>query len=274
MGEGGPRCEIAWFGALCDDDYEFLGVPDPDLRSSWEHCRDIVLAAEASGFDNVLLPSGYALGVDSTAFAAGIAPATTRIQLLLAVRMGEMWPPQLARQLATIDRMASGRLTVNIISSDLPGESLDSEPRYARTREYMQVVRALLDGQPVDRHQPLYWQFHVASSRPKVALRDGDWKLLAFLDGPQIKQFGDIRDQDQMAIKTQSIAKFELYNLAEDIGETRDRAADQPQRLERMAAVMRRIFKQVQQDSRGRGGAGPHSDCRACSRSCSKRSMR
>ena len=152
MGEGEPRCEIAWFGALCDDDYEFLGVPDPDLRSSWEHCRDIVLTAEASGFDNVLLPSGYTLGVDATAFAAGIAPTISRIRLLLATRMGEVWPPQLARQLATIDRMASGRLTVNIISSDLPGESLDSEPRYARTREYMQVVRALLNGQPVDHH--------------------------------------------------------------------------------------------------------------------------
>ena len=138
--------------ALCDEDYKFLGVPDPDLRGSWEHCRDIVLAAEASGFDNVLLPSGYALGVDSTAFAAGIAPATTRSQLLLAVRMGEMWPPQLVRQLATIDRMASGRLAVDIISGDLPGESLDSEPRYAWTREYMQVVRALLDGQSVDHH--------------------------------------------------------------------------------------------------------------------------
>ena len=152
MGEGGPRCEIAWFGALCDDDYKFLGVPDPDLRSSWEHCRNIVLAAEASGFDNVLLPSGYELGIDSTAFAAGIAPATTRISLLLAVRMGEMWPPQLARQLATIDRMASGRLTVNIISSGLPGESLDSELRYARTREYMQVLRAILNGLPIDHH--------------------------------------------------------------------------------------------------------------------------
>jgi alkanesulfonate monooxygenase SsuD/methylene tetrahydromethanopterin reductase-like flavin-dependent oxidoreductase (luciferase family) len=32
-----------------------------------------------------------------------------------------MWPPQLARQLATIDQMLGGRLTVNIISSDLPG---------------------------------------------------------------------------------------------------------------------------------------------------------
>ena len=152
MSKGRLHCEIAWFGALCDDDYEFLGVPDPDLRSSWEHCRDIVLTAEASGFDNVLLPSGYTLGVDATAFAAGIAPTISRIRLLLAIRMGEVWPPQLARQLATIDRMTGGRLTINVISSDMPGENLDSERRYARTREYMQVLRALLDGQPVDHH--------------------------------------------------------------------------------------------------------------------------
>ena len=74
------------------------------------------------------------------------------MQLLLAVRMGEMWPPQLARQLATIDQILGGRLTVNIISSDLPGRPLESAPRYRRTLEIMQVLRALLGGEPVDVH--------------------------------------------------------------------------------------------------------------------------
>jgi alkanesulfonate monooxygenase len=144
--------EISWFSALCDDDYEYLGVPDPALLSSWEHCRDIALAAEAGGYDNLLLPSGYTLGIDSVSFAAGIAPLLRRMQLLLAVRMGEMWPPQLARQLATIDQILQGRLTVNIISSDLPGETLESGPRYGRTLEYMHVLRELLDGRPVAFH--------------------------------------------------------------------------------------------------------------------------
>jgi alkanesulfonate monooxygenase len=144
--------EISWFSALCDDDYEYLGVPDPALQSSWEHCRDIALAAEAGGYDNLLLPSGYTLGVDSVGFAAAIAPLLRRMQLLLAVRMGEMWPPQLARQLATIDQILQGRLTVNIISSPLPGEAMESAPRYRRTLEYMQVLRTLLDGEPVDFH--------------------------------------------------------------------------------------------------------------------------
>ncbi len=147
---------MAWFAALCDDDYEFLGVPDPRLRSSWDHCRDLVLRAERNGFDSVLLPSGYALGIDAVSFAAGMAPLTSHIRLLLAVRAGEMWPPQLARQLATIDRMAAGRLDVNIISSDIPGAPLPSTPRYQRTLEVMQIVRTLLDGRPLQHHGAFY----------------------------------------------------------------------------------------------------------------------
>jgi len=140
---------VSWFAALCDDDYEFLGVPDPRLASSWEHCRGIALAAEEAGFDSLLLPSGYAMGIDSVAFAAGIAPLLRRMQLLVAVRMGEMWPPQLARQLATVDEMLGGRLTVNIISSALPGQPLESAARYRRTLEVMRVLRDLLDGKSV-----------------------------------------------------------------------------------------------------------------------------
>lgn len=143
---------MAWFAALCDDDYEFLGVTEPGLLSSWAHCREIALGAEAGGYDNLLLPSGYTLGIDSVAFAAGIAPFLRRMQLLLAVRMGEMWPPQLARQLATVDQILGGRLTINIISSPLPGESMESAPRYRRTLEIMHVLRELLDGRPVDFH--------------------------------------------------------------------------------------------------------------------------
>ncbi len=149
-------CEVSWFSALCDDDYEFLGQPDPKLKSSFEHCRDIVLGAESGGFDNILLPSGYALGIDSTAFAAAIAVLTRRIKLLLAVRVGEAWPPQLARQIATLDQIAGGRLNINIISSDIPGEVLAGKPRYARTLEVMQILKAILGGQPLDHHGEHY----------------------------------------------------------------------------------------------------------------------
>lgn len=157
-GPGDP--ELAWFAALCDDDYEFLGVPDPALASSFGHCADIVGAAERHGYDNVLLPSGYGLGIDAVAFAAGVSQLTRRIRLLLAVRAGEVWPPQLARQLATVDQMLGpdpaapgrGRLTVNVISSDLPGAPVPGPQRYARTLEVMTILRELLDGRGVEHH--------------------------------------------------------------------------------------------------------------------------
>lgn len=59
--------EISWFGALCDDDYEQLGVVDAKLQSNWHHCSDIVHAVHESGFDNILLPSGYDMGIDTLA---------------------------------------------------------------------------------------------------------------------------------------------------------------------------------------------------------------
>ncbi len=152
----GAPCEIGWFSALCDDDYEFLGVPDTSLQSSFAHCRNIVLTAEHAGIDNILLPSGYALGIDTLAFAAGMAPLTSRIKLLAAIRCGEMWVPQQARQLATLDHMLGGRLSINIISSDMPGETLASAPRYRRTLEAMTILRDLLDGKPVDFHGDFY----------------------------------------------------------------------------------------------------------------------
>ena len=161
------KLEISWFSALCDDDYEFLGQPDPMLASSWEHCRNIVLNAEKGGFDNILLPSGYALGLDTTAFASAIAVLTSRIKLLMAVRVGESWPPQLARQIATLDQIAGGRLNINIISSDLPGDKMDSEPRYRRTVEAMLILKTLLNGEHLN-HQGEHYKIDIDPPRMKT----------------------------------------------------------------------------------------------------------
>lgn len=145
--------EVAWFGALCDDDVEQFGVAAPHLLSSYAHCRDITLTAAAQGFDNILLPSGYQLGIDTTVFASAVAPEVAgRMRLLVAVRCAESWPPQLARQLATLDQVLDGGLTINIISSDLPGAPLDSAPRYRRTAEVMTILRQLLDRRTVEHH--------------------------------------------------------------------------------------------------------------------------
>ena len=133
--------EVSWFSALCSDDFQYLGVPDGTLRSSWDHCSDIVKKAEAQGFRNILCPSSYQVGQDTLSFVAGCAPITEKINLLAAVRCGEMQPIMLARTIATLDHMLEGRLTVNIISSDFPGEKADSAFRYQRSREVVEILK-------------------------------------------------------------------------------------------------------------------------------------
>ena len=133
--------EVSWFSALCSDDYQFLGIPDGDLRSSWQHCRDIALEAEAQGFRNILAPSSYQVGQDTLSFVAGMAPLTERMNFLAAIRCGEMQPIMLARTVATLDHMLKGRLTLNVISSDFPGEVADSGYRYKRSDEVVQILR-------------------------------------------------------------------------------------------------------------------------------------
>ena len=137
------RCETAWFSALCGDDYEFLGVPDGALRSSYEHCGEIVRRADAHGFQNILLPSGWIAGQDALTFAAAMAPQTRQINQLVALRMGEVWPPMLARALATVDHIAKGRLCINIISSDMPGAKESNEVRYARASEIIKILQGM-----------------------------------------------------------------------------------------------------------------------------------
>ena len=173
----GKPPEINWFAALCDDDYEYLGQSDPLLLSSWAHCRNIVLQAEQGGFDGVLLPSGYQLGLDATIFAAAIAPLLRRLRLLWAVRCGEDWPVQLARRIATLDQLLEGHLMVNIISSELPGEKLSGPARYRRSAEVMQILKTLLAGKHLH-HQGEFYTLDI--DPPRIATTKRTCPLLYF----------------------------------------------------------------------------------------------
>jgi len=148
--------EVSWFAALCSDDYAYLGVPDGALRSSWEHCRDILLEAERQGFRNILCPSSYQVGQDTLSFVAGCAPLTEKINMLAAVRCGEMQPIMLARTIATLDHMLKGRLTINIISSDFPGEIAESAYRYQRSREVVEILRQAWTRDEIDYEGEIY----------------------------------------------------------------------------------------------------------------------
>jgi len=133
--------EVSWFAPLCSDDYRFLGVPEGDLRSSWENTSRIALRAEALGFRNILCPSSFQVGQETLSFVAGMAPITQRMNFLAAIRCGETQPMTLARTVATLDHMLKGRLTLNVISSDFAGETASNELRYRRSWEVVEILK-------------------------------------------------------------------------------------------------------------------------------------
>ena len=133
--------EVSWFAPLCNGDDEFLGHHDIRYKSDWSNTSNVLLTADRLGYRNILCPSSYQVGQDTLTFASAIAPLTSQINLLAAVRCGEVHPPMLGRTIATLDHILKGRLTINIISSDLPGTKLESAARYQRSREVIEILK-------------------------------------------------------------------------------------------------------------------------------------
>jgi alkanesulfonate monooxygenase len=174
------QVEVAWFSALCGDDYEFLGVPDGSLRSNYEHCSEIVRRADAHGFQNILLPSGWIAGQDALAFASAMAAQTKQINQLVALRMGEVWPPMLARAIATLDHIAKGRLCINIISSDLPGMKESNEVRYERSSEIIQILQGLWNTDGAYEWNGKYYQISLPNTEAAKTYQQNGGPLMYF----------------------------------------------------------------------------------------------
>lgn len=133
--------EISWFAPICNGDTDFLGEMPDRYKSNWKNASEILLTADKLGYRNILCPSSYQVGQDTLTFASAVAPMTENINLLAAIRCGEVHPPMLARAIATLDHILEGRLTINIISSNLPGTELGSAERYQRSREVIEILK-------------------------------------------------------------------------------------------------------------------------------------
>lgn len=171
--------EVSWFAPLCSDDYRYLGVPDGAYRSSWENTSAIVQTADQLGYRNILCPSSYQVGQDTLSFVAANAPLTSNINMLAAVRCGEMQPIMLARTIATLDHMLKGRLTINIISSDFPGEKADSAYRYQRSREVVNILKQAWTQEEITIDGEIY-QFSQLSTQPVKPYQQNGGPLLYF----------------------------------------------------------------------------------------------
>jgi len=177
--ENSTAAEVSWFAPLCSDDYEYLGVPDKDYKSSWNNTSRVLQRADELGFRNILCPSSYQVGQDTLSFVAANAPLTKNINMLAAVRCGEMQPIMLARTIATLDHMLDGRLTVNIISSDFPGQKEESNYRYQRSREVVEILKQAWTQDTIN-HKGEIYQFEDLTATPVKPYQQNGGPLLYF----------------------------------------------------------------------------------------------
>jgi alkanesulfonate monooxygenase len=155
--------EIAWFAPSCWGDTARLGVEDPTRRASFSYNAKVITKADELGFRNVLIPSSFVPGMDPWTLASALGPATSSTRLLPAVRVGEFDPPMFARAAKSLQQMMDGRLTVNIISSELAGETLGSSERYQRTAEAMALLKAFWNDDHVH-HEGQWWSYDLPTA--------------------------------------------------------------------------------------------------------------
>ena len=158
-------------------------VPDEGMEASWEYVSRLARRSEQIGYDLTLIAELYlndikgieAPSLEAWSTAAALAAITERLELMVAVRPTFHSPAILAKQAANIDRIANGRLSLNVVSSWWADEArrygvqFDAhDDRYARTEEWLQV----LDGAWSERtfsHRGSYYSVSDTVLEPKPA---------------------------------------------------------------------------------------------------------
>src|SRR6202020_1938890 len=156
-------------------------VEDERMAATWEYVRDLTIRAETIGYDLSLIAElnlndikGVEAPVlDAWSTAAALAAVTQPLELVVAVRPNFHQRAVCAKQAANIDRIAGGRLSLNVVSSWWADEARQyglqfdqHDDRYARTNEWLQVVDGLWSQTPFN-FQGERYQLKDAICEPK-----------------------------------------------------------------------------------------------------------
>jgi alkanesulfonate monooxygenase len=123
----------------------------PDI----EYLGQIARSAEQLGFTGVLTPTGTWCE-DAWLTTAALISQTQRLKFLVAFRPGFVAPTLAAQMAATYQRLSRGRLLLNVVTGGEDaeqrrfGDYLSHDERYARTGEFLDIVRGAWSGRPYD----------------------------------------------------------------------------------------------------------------------------
>ena len=120
-----------------------------------EYLAQVAHTAEDLGFEGVLTPTGTWCE-DAWIVTSALLRETTRLKFLVAFRPGVTSPTLSAQMAAAFQRISAGRLLLNVVTGGEPteqarfGDHLSHAERYARTDEFLSVVRGAWSGEPFD----------------------------------------------------------------------------------------------------------------------------
>ncbi|WP_151737281.1 LLM class flavin-dependent oxidoreductase [Paenibacillus tengchongensis] len=142
---------FGWFLPTAGDG-RYVGVV-PEREPTLAYLIEVARAAEDSGFEFVLIPTGGAC-LDSWVVGSAVLSHTDRLQALVAVRPGLIAPVLAARMASSLDQLSGGRVLLNIVTGssaeDLQqlGDPLAHahDERYVRAGEYMRVLNLAWEG--------------------------------------------------------------------------------------------------------------------------------
>jgi len=123
--------------------------------ASLEYLSQVAQATDALGFDAVLTPTGTWCE-DAWLVTTAVSQHTTRLRFLVAFRPGITNPTLAAQQAATFQRLTKGRLLINVVTGGDAfeqqrfGDWLSHDERYARTDEFLKILRGAWSGAPFD----------------------------------------------------------------------------------------------------------------------------
>jgi FMNH2-dependent dimethyl sulfone monooxygenase len=158
-------------------------VRDEGMPVAWPYVRDLAIDSEQHGFDLSLIAElnlndikGHrAPSLDCWTLAPAVAAVTSTLELMLAVRPNYHNPALTAKALSTLDVLAPGRISLNVVSSWWKDEASQygapfdvHDARYARTQEWLDVVGRLLREETV-RHSGALYQLEGTVLEPKPA---------------------------------------------------------------------------------------------------------
>ncbi|NMO91470.1 LLM class flavin-dependent oxidoreductase [Actinomycetospora sp. TBRC 11914] len=120
-----------------------------------DYLAQVARAAEHLGFSGVLTPTGT-FCEDAWITTAALLRETRTLRYLVAFRPGLISPTLAAQQAATYQRISGGRLMLNVVTGGDAveqqrfGDWTDHDDRYARTAEFLTVLRGAWGSEPFD----------------------------------------------------------------------------------------------------------------------------